>query len=456
MSFLVLDGGSPPPGPNGERMRLDVVKSTDSNRGFRLFDNAVFTVHDVASEELFLDRVRIAYRVFDTVVRPHMDSALTVLAKRLVLATRICISRYFDRQSMARTDRPFVVKAEYRDSASLFCACSDLLRAYLYTRTADDPFANSNATRTKGGGGDSGRDRQRQTVKDFLKHLSNTTQTHTAAVSSGNEYTSESRAGTEEFRVQRLLCTLENRLMIEGGLASDLNVKSPEHAMRDTEYGVHSCDSGSGGGGEQRPRPEAVLYVIADVAALAELLSYMFYMTPVNLGRRYEVRTGCTAQTVRGNTDSMSRRAKTCCLEKSARYDSSDTVRMAISEFIRTSQRSAGVGSIEGRDDDNSAVSFSVENDDSVDSTITRVTRLQRRNEKLVKNLLLLLFDKSLSSIVDNGFDNANKRRRYGTDSKCIGGATVYTGILDTVGKINVRYGEGTVLSRQIQKGQRS
>ena len=412
---------------NQPALRVNVVKSTDSNRGFRLFDNAVFVVRDVASEELFLERVRIAYSVFERVVEPHMDTSMFALANQIVLATKVCIAHYFNAQSMAKTNRPFIVKAEYRDSPSLFCGCSDFLRAYLYTKTTGDPFIDDETFDAT--------NRERN-VEEGLRGLS-------SRVTNDDPHRplTQRELELEACRLKWQLGSMHAKWMIEGGPKADLNILNPD-AIDPDRYGTNFAEPS---------RPEAVLYLIADTTALAEFLCYMFYMTPVELKRRYEVNTGCTASSVSSSTaDRLTRQAKACCYDESNRYNSSDTVRRAIQEFLRRKQKANELR----RDDIYNASSIS-----DVDPMFAellrkeqsgaRATRLRNRNDTLVKNLLLLLFDKALSSIIDNGFDNANKRRRYGTNSKTIGGATVYTGILDTVGKVVVRYKEGVSLSQE-------
>jgi len=407
---------------NETPMQIDVVKSTDSNRGFRLFDNTVFVVRDVASEELFLERVRIAYGVFEKVVEPYMDSSMFVLANQIVLATKLCIGQYFNTQSMARTNRPFIVKAEYRDSPYLFCGCSDFLRAFLYTKSTGDPFTDDGETFDE-----INRDGP---FDDFTR----------AASSDKNNRgpLTDQELEMETCRLRWQLGAMQAKWMIEGGPRADLNVINPD-AIDPDRYGAHF---------NEPSRSEAVLYVVADTTAIAEFLCYMFYMTPVDLKRRYEVNTGCTASSVNSSTtDRLTHRAKACCYDESNRYNSSDTVRRAIQEFLRRKQMAKELR----REDVYETLSTS-----NVDPTFadmlrkeridSRTTQLRNRNDTLVKHLLLLLFDKSLSSIIDNGFDNANKRRRYGTNSKTVGGATVYTGILDTVGKVVVRYKDGISL----------
>lgn len=412
---------------NRPLIKVDVVKDTDSNRGFRLFDNAVFVVRDVASEELFMERVRIAHSVFEMIVEPHMDSSMFVLANKLVLATKICISRYFNAQSLARTDRPFIVKAEYRDSPSLFCGCSDFLRAYLYTRTTGDPFLDDESFNQEANA---------EGLHASWRNLASETGDRDP-----NRPMTEREMEMEACRIKWQLGSLQAKWMVEGGPAADANLFNPDAVGRDV-YGGPSADS---------QRPEAMLYVVADTTSLAEFLCYMFYMTPVDLKRRYEVKTGCTASSVSTSAaDRLTQRARTCCYEESNRYSSTDTIRRAIQEFLRKRQEAKQMRREEIYDASSLAgldpgfTDFLQE-----ESKSNRASRLRKRNDTLVENLLLLLFDKALSAIIDNGFDNANKRRRYGTNAKSIGGATVYTGILDTVGKIVVRYKEGISLLRE-------
>lgn len=400
-------------------MRVDVVKATDSNRGFRLFDNTVFVVRDVASEELFLERIRMAHAVFQTVVAPHMDSSVFELAKKLVLATKICLSRYFNAQSLARTDRPFVVKAEYRDSPTLFCARSDFLRAYLYTRTTGDHLFDDQPYDQTG-------ERDFDTVMRGIN----------SDRDPGTPLTDREMA-MEYCRVRWQMGALQARYMMEGGPASDVGHMNPD--------AVGAVDAPL-----QSQRSEAILYIVADTTALAEFLSYMFYMTPVDLKRRYEVKTGCMTSSVTGADSKLTRQARTCCQEQSSRHNSTDAVRRAIQEFL---QKRDATNDVRRRDETLETSSFAGQNPEFAEFLQReqhgeRASRLRRRNDTLVENLLLLLFDKSLSTILDNGFDNANKKRRYGTNAKSIGGATVYTGILDTVGKVVLRYREGVSLTR--------
>jgi hypothetical protein len=410
-------------------MKVNVVKHTDANRGFRLFDNAVFIVRDVASEELFMERVRIAYNVFDTIVEPFMDSSMFVLANKLVLATKVCISRYFNEQSRARTDRPFIIKAEYRDSPSLFCGCSDFLRAYLYTRNTGDPFLDDDSFNPPSGGFD-----------DF-----NPSSAGSGLAVNNNQPLTDRQMEMEACRIKWQLGSLQAKLMVEGGPMADANFINPD-AVGTSQYSVLTAET---------QRPEAVLYVVADTTSLAEFLCYMFYMTPVDLKRRYEVKTGCAAPTVSTSAgDRLTQQARTCCYEESSKYNSSDTVRRAIREFLRKRHEAREMRQNGMRD------TTSLADIDPVlaefwqkESVGARASNLRKRNDTLVKNLLLLLFDKALSAIIDNGFDNANKRRRYGTNAKSIGGATVYTGILDTVGKVIVGYREGVSLSPETRTG---
>lgn len=396
-------------------MQIDVVKSTDSNRGFRLFDNAVFVVRDVASEELFLDRIRIARAVFEKVVEPYMDSSMLVLARQIVLATQVCISQYFNAQSLARTNRPFIIGAEYRDSPTLFCGCSDFLRAYLYTKTTGDPFLDDKE--------------QNEPVNDPFTNP--VYQNH----HDSNTLLTDAEMEREACRLKWQLGSLQAKWMVEGGPTPDFNIINPDAINADRTFT------------DIPARPEAMLYVIADITAISEYLSYMFYMTPVELRRRYEVTTGCSASSVNSSADRLTQQARACCYEQSNRYNSTDTVRRAIQEYLRKKQEAKSI-----RRDETCNVDPFLEEMFRKENQTAKITRLRKRNDTLVESLLLLLFDKSLSTIIDNGFDNANKRRRYGTNSKSIGGATVYTGILDTVGKVLVRYKEGNSLQPRTLK----
>lgn len=414
----------------GRKYGVSVVKNTDANRGFRLFDNAVFTVKDVSSEELFLERMEIAYDVYNKHLDDKMNIPLTDLATLLLVCTKICICNYFCKQSMTKSNRPFIVTAEYLDCSdpSLFCAGSDFIRAFLYTKPTSDPFLEQDIYE-----GDNNDVSYDLNTMDKLIQTSVQKALH-EAISQDPGMDEHAKRMKKEELTMHYITTVMNNAFVN-------NSMRPEDVLKiNADYTKTSSTI------KETDQSEAVLYMVADVKAIANMLCYMFYMTPIDLRRRYNVELGCNQSKAfqTASADRFTAAARACCDDATKMYKNQDSVRRAVNEFLLQKRTNL----LSNRPD---VINQLKVNLPGVDPRLVEALNFDKkynaarseqivcRKRELLKAFLLLLFDKSLSAIIDNGFDNVNKKRRYGLSSKAVGGATVYTGIIDTVGKVSLR-----------------
>lgn len=374
---------------------VNVTKETDRKRGFRFFDGCLVSVKDVASEELFLERIKLAYAVFDAVVDPVLDGGLETITDSLIAAVKLCLTKYFNEQSRRRSNRPLIVRTYHRDSDIMFCTSSDFVKTLVYTRERGDALDENEIyfgeSRPHAEGAAAA---PPSATVDEPAYFARCREEWTRAAASAREHTT---------------------------FVNDFNPDAPYDGTPDA-YGS---------------RPEAILIIIADRTAMTNFVNYMFYMSPTDLRRRYDVSASCLNRS-RFAGPKFGAAARACCQERATRDRSGDVVKRAVMGFFQSrAEADAAV-----REDDRIRRAVDEE-------TGAYAARIRHRNGALLRAFLLLMFDKCLSSVLDNGMENVNKRRRYGTDAKGLGGANIYTGIIDTVGTVNVQYKEGAFVSER-------
>lgn len=388
-----------------ELIRCGVVNERDAQRGFRLFDGILMGVKDVSSEELFLERMRIAYSIYDAYVGGHVNRSPLDVAKALVRALSACLTNYFSTQSMLRTNRPFIAKVLNLDSNDMFCTHSDFVQSFLFTSaSAEDDLIISLAERV-------------YAENDFDVCNGDYSDGGGRQVPPGHNGGGPLSNPTAD-RVFDVISRIAERNVVGGS--------QPSFATR-KDFTSTSSATGNLYGNNATPTrttgdsATAMLIVVTDFEALHNYVAYVMYLTPPQLSRRYNLnfdclrRPGGTAYDANGD----------CCRERDSRKRKRDTAKAAIRTVIERRRREK-IDSMRDR----SAACEAVLRE--------RAVQMLERNHDLLCHLLLMLFDKCLSSLLDRGFENLNARRGYAVASaKEIGSATVYTGIIDTVGDVS-------------------
>lgn len=383
-------------GGRDELMRWKVVKDDDAHRGFRMFDGILMSVKDVSSEELFIERMRIAYSAYEAYVSALVDESPLEIAKGLVRAVSACLVKYFSTQSMLRTNRPFIAKVLNLESPDMFCTHSEFVRSYLFTNaSAEDEAVIALAEKV---------------YADNGFELCDGGDTVTGGDSTGS-------GGGQLFDIAMRIA--ESRVV--GGTAVSYGSRrdrtTPSHfaTLSDELPFQHRREHGGGG-------TTAMLITVTDFEALHNYVAYVMYLTPVRLGRRYDV-----------NFDSLRRQPSSdvnadCRRAREAKKRKGDDTKVVIRAVIEKKRREK-IDTIAGR---GAACEAGLLKE--------QVAQTRRRNHDLLSHVLLMLFDKCLTGVIDKGFENLNRRRGYASNSaKEIGTATIYTGIIDTVGEVTSR-----------------
>lgn len=361
-----------------------------------MFDGILASVKDVSSEELFLERMKIAYSAYEAYVAGLVDKSPLEITKGLVKAVSACLVKYFSTQSVLRTNRPFIAKVLNLDSGDMFCSQSDFVRAFLFTNASSEDEAvislaekvyaeNDFDVCTAPLNADSGRSDGDTTVTDRLF----------------------------DFGMR-----IAERHIVGGTSASvgTLN-RSPSHfATLSDELPFQQRKDG--GGSTLDGGTSAMLIMVVDFEALHNYVAYVLYLTPMQITRRYDVNFDCMRKPA-------SDRNADCCRAREAKKRRRDDTKVVIRAVIEKKRRE--------KIDTMSERSAACEN-----TLRERTIQALRRNNDLLSHVLLMLFDKCLSGIIDKGFENLNRRRGYAVNTaKEIGSATIYTGIIDTVGEVS-------------------
>lgn len=385
------DCSNPVVNSDGYKPKIKVVnKTNDESRGFRLFDGALFSIKDVSSEELFLDRIKIAYSAFEKYVEPTLLKSPVQITRALLTALGACIVRYFSKRSVNNSHKPVITEIINLNSPLMFCTTSDFCRSYLYTKTTDNDNMLDRA------------------LNVFGTDTASSTVDITAANTQYNNIPDEWKECRELWsKSSKILSSL-----VEGGVNTDLG-------QDDGDY-YTSTDS------NKRREVEALLFLLCDFETLHNYLSYIIYMTPNDLNRRYNVQFDCLKR-FKSSNETIVNASTACCIER-AEQKTNDLTKSALSSYILQKSSEKKTNDIANQEEE-------VVYDDSI-----RIENIVERNTDLVKNLLLMLFDKNVSYLLDNGFDNLNRRRNYSNISKEIGSSTIYTGIIDTVGQVATRF----------------
>jgi len=387
--------------------RLKVVKESDNHRGFRMFDGMLMSVKDVSSEELFLERMKVAYSAYEACVANLIEKSPMEITRGMVRAVSRCLELYFSTQSMLRTNRPFIVKVLNLDNADLFCAHSDLMKSFLFTNASPEDEAvisNAEAVYSHNVSG----------VVDVGNNVDN--QQHTNGISE------EERTFDNMVRLTERSVLGGTNASLGGGQGFSYDSSTSSHRLLSDELLFQQRKDGTGrtlDGGTT-----AMLVVITDFEALHNFIAYLLYLTPTQLTRRYNVNFDSMQRPVMSTTTPLdicrSRRAAA----KKHKGDDAKTSIRSVLERKRLEKMAAVV--------DREALL-------DAGQKIRNQQMVQRSNE-LLRHLLLLLFDKCLTGLIDKGFENLNARRGYAVkSSKEIGAATIYTGIIDTVGEVTTR-----------------
>ncbi|KAG8300706.1 hypothetical protein J6590_070734 [Homalodisca vitripennis] len=358
-----------------ELIRWNVVKEQDAQRGFRVFDGVLVSVKDVSSEDLFLERMQIAYSAYDAYVAGLVNGSPLDIAKALVRAVSACLTRYFSTQSMLRTNRPFIAKVLNLESPDLFCMHFDFLQAFFFTNASP---------------------------KDE------------AVISLAEKVYAENN-----FDVCALRLCGSTRLT-PGARWDETLVHVPTRLGRLTHFHLatrqHAVSTTTEGKG--RRWRERDVNSSDRFGPLHNYVAYVLYLTPAQLHRRYNVNFDC----LRRPTSSA---GLNCCLAREPKKRKRDNTKVAISTVIEKKRRDK----IDSMGERSTACDAALER---------RAVQTIERNNDLLCHVLLMLFDKCVTTLIDRGFENLNARRGYAVNSaKEIGTATIYTGIIDTVGKVS-------------------
>lgn len=384
-------------------IRCKVVSEQDANRGFRLFDGILMSVKDVSSEELFLERMRIVYSYYDTFVAGSVNRSPLEIAKALVRALSACLKNYFSTQSMLRANRPFIAKVLNLDCPDMFCSHSDFAQTFLFTNASpEDEAIISMAEKV-------------YAENDFDVCTARVSRRRSGVDDDGSATKSDRDPAAFAQQLFDIGTRIAERNVLGGNrpsfatkqsYLSDINNKTSNDTVRNAHQTERATDA------------TAMLIVVTDLEALHNYVAYVLYLTPAQLTRRYNVNFDC----LRRPASNMS---LDCCREREASKRKRDSAKVAIRTIIEKKRRDK-IDSMRERDTTCEGIFQE------------RVAQTIERNNDLLCHLLLMMFDKCLSATLDRGFENLNSRRGYAVNSaKEIGSATVYTGIIDTVGEVS-------------------
>lgn len=375
-------------------MRWSVVKEDDAHRGFRMFDGILMSVKDVSSEELFLERMKIAYSAYEAYVSGLVNKSPLEITRGLVKAVSACLTKYFSTQSMLRTNRPFIAKVLNLDSPDMFCTHSDFMHSFMFTNASpEDDAIISLAERVYE---ENNFDVCGDTPSGQSENNNNTTTFTDQLFDFGMRIAERSVVGGT------------NTLYGQGGSSTFATLSDELPFQQRKDGGGKTMDGGT----------TAMLIVVTDFEALHNYVAYVLYLTPTQLTRRYNVDFNCLQRPKsKANLD--------CCRAREASKRKRDNSKVVIAAVIEKKRREK--------------IDTMTERSAACEATLQqRATQTVRRSNDLLCHVLLMLFDKCLSGLIDKGFENLNARRGYAVNSaKEIGTATIYTGIIDTVGEIS-------------------
>lgn len=389
---------------NRELIRCKVVNERDAHRGFRLFDGLLMSVKDVSSEELFLERMRIVYSIYDAHVAAYVNRSPLEVAKALVRAVSACLTTYFTTQSMLRTNRPFIAKVLHLDSADMFCKYSDFIQSFMFTNaSAEDDVIISLAE------------------KVYAENVFDVCNDHQFSSENNNIGGANPPVNTTTDQLFDFVTRIAERKIVGGSQPSfavrhdNWSTPTLEPTGYQSEYAKTSVTSNTD------ENTTAMLIVVTDFEALHNYVAYVMYMTPANLSRRYNLNLDC----LRRPNGTVNDANNDCCRQRDSRRRKRDTAKAAIRSVIERRRREK--------------IDSMKERGVQCDSVLQqRAVQMTERNNDLLCHVLLMLFDKCISSLLDRGFENLNARRGYAVNSaKEIGTATIYTGIIDTVGEVS-------------------
>lgn len=396
-----------------ESIRLKVVNERDAHRGFRMFDGIQLGVKDVSSEELFLERMHIAYTAFDTHVAGLVTKSPLDITKALVRAVSACLTKYFSTQSTLRTNRPFIAKVLNLDCDDMFCAQSDFMQSFLFTNASEeDESIIAMAEKV-------------YTENDFDVCTESGDTRYGAATAYQTGPGGDTRNGATTSLTDQLFdfgTRIAERSIVGGTQASfskrgsglDPSATRTDYAALSDELPFQSNRKDPASGDTT-----AMLILVTDVEALHNYVAYVLYLTPPKLSRRYNVSFDCLQRPTYGGA------TQECCRAREARKRKRDNAKAAIRDVIEKKRREK------------------IDNVGARSSMCDAVRQMQtnqtvERNGDLLRHVLLMLFDKCLTALIDRGFENLNARRGYAVNSaKEIGSATIYTGIIDTIGEVS-------------------
>lgn len=467
---------------------INVVKDTDARRGFRLFDGATFGVKDVSSEELFLERMRVAYAAFDRHVTPVLDGTVADVTRAILRAVGACLNRYFGVQSRARAAKPFITKTLYMNSEDMFCTTSDLCRGVLFTASntkdltvindMDRYFARARVSAACTGAGV-----YRPPEADGVRNRSSATSIYGDEDNVG--LPADAHASQRDALCSYLMKRVRERTLLNGGpgrvgtkadpytglpdyteTVPNGDTGAPRHDRRledrygqpvytqslADEYGStlsgieHEDLTGATSAPLPRGTAEALLILLVDFEALHNFITYSIYMTPVDLSRRYGVEFSCLKRVSASvNNPYVVNAATRCCVAKEAARKNRDITKNVVLSVFAEKQRQSAETSRNNSGTCRSEQPANGAYDDlyATDHQGPEARQVMSRSRDILRHIVLLLFDKTLSNILDQGFDNYNRRRRNIINSKDIGGATIYTGIIDTIGTVSAAVHNG-------------
>lgn len=378
-----------------------VNKDNDESRGFRLFDGALFSIKDISSEELFLNRVKIAYSAFNKYVEPSLLKSPEKITKVMLNALAATIVRYFSKQAYGSANKPVITKIVYLNSPQMFCNTSDFCRSYMYVKSNENDSLIDDAIKVFGS----------EQIPDFNNRDGN---------SGGDNFQSNYEIPSPvDIPAEWVECAKQwsRSEEIMKSLAGEIDMAvEPDNIV----------DSFSNFNVDAKNDSEALLFLLCDYETLHNYIAYIMYMTPFDTGRRYYVEFDCLKRHKHDLASGEVSNGATACCAKQAENNVTDMTKNAISSFImkRSSERKSRLVEELKENEKNDTL---------------KIRSAVSRNSELLKNVLLMLFDKNVSRLLDNGFDNLNKRRKYSTYSKEIGSSTIYTGIIDTVGNISTK-----------------
>lgn len=381
-------------GTKRDLIHWTVVKEDDAKRGFRMFDGILMSVKDVSSEELFLERMKIAYSAYDAYVSGLVNKSPLEITRGLVKAVSACLTKYFSTQSMLRTNRPFIAKVLNLDSPDMFCTHSDFMHSFMFTNASPEDDAIISLA-------------EKVYAENNFDVCEDTMHDQSMGNNSNNNSTFADQIFDFGMRIaERSVVGGTNASSEQGGNFTTLSDELLFQQRKD------------GGGKTMDGGTTAMLIVVTDFEALHNYVAYVLYLTPTQLTRRYSVDFNCLQRPKsKANLD--------CCGAREARKRKRDNSKVVIAAVIEKKRREK--------------IDTMAERSAACEATLQqRATQTLRRSNDLLCHVLLMLFDKCLSGLIDKGFENLNSRRGYAVNSaKEIGTATIYTGIIDTVGEIS-------------------